>query len=662
MSALQLKINDNCIETLTYTVSQSETQTTVTVNSIAGASADGLGQKYNHQVSGGIGNPSNPEATFTASVVQTQAGAREWQHTLSGNVFPITKTHSATTKTLGAIYKLTAVSDGTYRTVQKTVSISVPARTSYKVTFYANGGSGAPSQQTKWHGEPLTLTTAKPTRTGYDFVRWNTQAGGGGTNYSSGGTVAANTNGALNLYAIWSRKTYTITYDKNGGASGTTNSQTKTYGTPLTLRANGFTGQTNMGFDKWNTKADGTGTSYQAAQTDGYTANASATMYAIWKQIYASPRLTVKQAYRCDSGGSPDDEGTYLGVEAVYTLYDTGNNAVSSWTLSCNGQSTTTPASGGTGLSGDVKMVLAAGLSPSSRYTATLTLVDTAGGSDNKSTNTTTKTVSIGTTAYPINVHAGGDGVAIYGTSRRSGWLDVGNGFSAAFENNGRFDTTDTGHSFASASQSVDSEGHPTNEYGNSWYCYDSVGNRLGYAQMANTPTGTYRSFVVGNPRSGSAGNVGLYIYSNDDGTMDANLTAGCTWRADDIPNGMPAAKITSDSTSTIGNVITAASGWTITSVDAKRWGKICALTVQAKKNAAITLPVTGDIDNQFIGTLKDGYRPADYAPGMCWTYPGFSVAYPNGEFRWLTATPRSTAGSVAANTNIYFRIHYMLA
>jgi hypothetical protein len=219
----------------------------------------------------------------------------------------------------------------------------------------------------------------------------------------------------------------------------------------------------------------------------------------------------------------------------------------------------------------------------------------------------------------------------------------------------GELMTHDNEHSFANPTASG-------NVYGNTWRCHDSEGTQVGYAQVANTPTGVYRSFAVTNPRSGSAGNVGLYLYSNDDGTMDANLTAGCTWRADDIPDGMPAAKITSDSTTVPSSVIEAASGWSIVTVNAKRWGKICALTVQAKKSSAITLPVTGDIDNQVIGTLKTGYLPADYAMGICSTNPGLAMLYTNGEIRWLTATPRSTAGSVAANTNLYFRFHYMLA
>ena len=71
---------------------------------------------------------------------------------------------------------------------------------------------------------------------------------------------------------------FTISYNANGG-SGTTAAQTKTYATAITLRTNGFT-RAGYAFSGWNTKADGTGTSYAAGAS--YTANASVTLYAKW--------------------------------------------------------------------------------------------------------------------------------------------------------------------------------------------------------------------------------------------------------------------------------------------------------------------------------------------------------------------------------------------
>lgn len=80
----------------------------------------------------------------------------------------------------------------------------------YTITYNANGGSGAPSNQTKKHGENITLSSVKPTKTGYTFNGWNTSSNGSGTSYSSGGTYSNNSD--VTLYAQWqSVSNYTVT-------------------------------------------------------------------------------------------------------------------------------------------------------------------------------------------------------------------------------------------------------------------------------------------------------------------------------------------------------------------------------------------------------------------------------------------------------------------
>ena len=78
--------------------------------------------------------------------------------------------------------------------------------------------------------------------------------------------------------------TYAVTYSANGG-TGTTAAQSKTYGTALTLRSCGFARE-GYAFKNWNTKADGSGTSYAAGAS--YTANAAVTLYAIWTHAAAA--------------------------------------------------------------------------------------------------------------------------------------------------------------------------------------------------------------------------------------------------------------------------------------------------------------------------------------------------------------------------------------
>ena len=86
----------------------------------------------------------------------------------------------------------------------------------YAVTYNANGGTGAPENQTKTCGSNLTLSSTTPTRTGYTFAGWNTNSTGTGTNYAAGGTYTVDA--ALTLYAKWNGSNYTLTVSPNGGA------------------------------------------------------------------------------------------------------------------------------------------------------------------------------------------------------------------------------------------------------------------------------------------------------------------------------------------------------------------------------------------------------------------------------------------------------------
>lgn len=72
-----------------------------------------------------------------------------------------------------------------------------------RITYYGNGAgaSGIPAPQDKLIGDTAVISSAVPTRTGYTFLRWNTQPNGSGTDYSGGDTYS--TDEPLGLYAQW---------------------------------------------------------------------------------------------------------------------------------------------------------------------------------------------------------------------------------------------------------------------------------------------------------------------------------------------------------------------------------------------------------------------------------------------------------------------------
>lgn len=187
-------------------------------------------------------------------------------------------------------------------------SVTIPARPSYAVSYNANGGTGAPAAQTKWYGEALALSSTAPTRSGYRFLGWATSASGG-VSYAKGASYTDNA--ALALYAVW-EAVYTISYNANGG-SGAPGSQTKYAGSCITLSSAKPT-RTAYKFLGWATSPSG-----EVAHQPGasYTANGSATLYAVWELQWALTVGQLRVRRHSKSGGKwvPDDAGEHALVE-----------------------------------------------------------------------------------------------------------------------------------------------------------------------------------------------------------------------------------------------------------------------------------------------------------------------------------------------------------
>lgn len=181
----------------------------------------------------------------------------------------------------------------------------------YAVYYNGDGGTNIPSTQTKTYGVNLTLSTTKPTKTGYTFLGWATSAGGS-VAYQPGQVYT--TNAAVTLYARWQIITYSIIYDANGG-TGAPVSQTKNYGSTLTLSPVEPT-RTNYNFLGWSPNKSATSATYSAGGS--YTTNSSVIFYAVWKLAYVKPRITNMSITRCDVDGNLSDSGTYALLNFTY--------------------------------------------------------------------------------------------------------------------------------------------------------------------------------------------------------------------------------------------------------------------------------------------------------------------------------------------------------
>ena len=124
-------------------------------------------------------------------------------------------------------------------------------------------------------------TLSTPTRSGFTFQGWYLDG-----NLITEDSVVTNKE-THKLVAKWTPNTYRIEYNANGGSGSMDPTKDCVYGDPVYLRANSFTRQ-GWTFTGWNTKADGSGISYddQESVNIAVTSNgATVKLYAQWVKI-----------------------------------------------------------------------------------------------------------------------------------------------------------------------------------------------------------------------------------------------------------------------------------------------------------------------------------------------------------------------------------------
>ena len=391
-------------------VRKSATQFTVTIN--ASWETYYSGAQTNYGMTAASGGVTKTISAFDGTKRSQGSTSFTGTYSISGN--------GAATKTITVTFRNFNTDNGDSASKNVTFNVSVPAWTSYKVTYNANGGSGAPSAQTKWRDQTLTLSSTKPTRTGYSFLGWAASANAPSATYSAGGSYTANA--AVTLYAVWKANTYTVKYDANGG-SGAPANQTKTYGKTLTLSST-EPGRTNYNFLGWSTSASSTSVAYTPGAS--YTANAAVTLYAVWQLAYVKPRISNVSTVRCNSSGTPVDDGQNGLVSFNWECDKDLTSIVIKWKLpsETSWKSVTVSASG---KSGTVKQVIGSNvLNVESSYDIHITVTDSNGSSYAIDTLMSMK--------FAIDFLAGGKGCAFGKTAELDNIADFE--FKARFRNN----------------------------------------------------------------------------------------------------------------------------------------------------------------------------------------------------------------------------------
>ncbi len=158
----------------------------------------------------------------------------------------------------------------------------------FKVVFAANGGTGSMSAQTIAVGATATLHPCAYKRAGWVFLGW-AKSKDGAVAYKDKASVRnlAARGATATLYARWSKTTYAVVFDANGG-KGSMGKQTFSYGTAKGLSPNKFTksGSTFKGWAKSAALAKKGTVAYKNGQSvknlcaDGKTVK----LYAVWEK------------------------------------------------------------------------------------------------------------------------------------------------------------------------------------------------------------------------------------------------------------------------------------------------------------------------------------------------------------------------------------------
>ncbi len=145
----------------------------------------------------------------------------------------------------------------------------------YTVSYDWNGGSGSATANSSYTVGTSGLTlpsVGDHVKDGYAFVGWSETRNGSVLS----GTYSPTQSGTL--YAVWGSGTYTISYNANGGTSGTS-SASVVNGSSLVLPS---ATRTSYVFDGWYSASSGGTKLGNAGAT--YTPGASTTVYAHWVQ------------------------------------------------------------------------------------------------------------------------------------------------------------------------------------------------------------------------------------------------------------------------------------------------------------------------------------------------------------------------------------------
>ena len=199
----------------------------------------------------------------------------------------------------------------------------------YTICYNMNDGDGYIDNQIKNYGQDIILSGVYPTRTGYDFVGWNTDPNATTAQYQPNGQFSYN--GDTTLFAVWKPKQIDVTFYRNhDGNDNVIDTQTFIYGINGQFFSDKYWSKDGCTLLGWSFDRNAKQESYNVLcgvaneWINAHTPNVN--LYAIWRddiKPFASNAIVDKissRGYRvtCNIG---DNVGVTKVLFAVWTDY-----------------------------------------------------------------------------------------------------------------------------------------------------------------------------------------------------------------------------------------------------------------------------------------------------------------------------------------------------
>ena len=318
----------------------------------------------------------------------------------------------------------------------------VTSETSKTITYNVNGGSSTPSAteiwgETSWDGN---VTSSVPTRNGYQFNGWNTQANGGGTSYAAGASISLTAD--ITLYAQWTALSSVLVSASDANITETTTVTWTNYGT-FTNKLRFIFGAADSG------EISVSGTSYTYTMPSSWLAqipNATSGTATVYLYTYVDGVQTGSSSLTFTASVKSDvvpaiGSATATGVDPMWSLLLQGYSSVTIAVSGCTagqGASISSYSIQGHGLSYSSNSSDASASATSSVFsvsgslTYTATVTDTRGRSASQSVTVTVTAYAAPNISSVTGVRCNADGTEnpITGTTIKTStnftWTAVG--------------------------------------------------------------------------------------------------------------------------------------------------------------------------------------------------------------------------------------------